>query len=129
MTASAPTPPTPIDPRLVIDEQARVNRVNKVGPFGSVNYGPDGTQTTSLSPGMQGVVDNQTSLASKPYHMLEKPQGFNDLQDAIMSKVGNHYGGGGQKQAGQQMPQIGNIDGKQTNPAMQAALEKIWGQH
>lgn len=74
---------------------------------------------------MQGVVDNQTALASQPYTRLEHPEGMDALAASLMSKVSAHQQPS-QKPAGQQMPQIGNLGGHQTNPAMQAALEQIW---
>jgi hypothetical protein len=125
MSSSAPKAPTPVDPQKIIAAQAAANRVNRITPFGSQTYGPDGL-TTSLNPGMQGIVDNQTALASQPYTRLEHPQGMDDLAASLMSKVSAHNQPQGQKPAGQQMPQIGAINGQQTNPAMQAALQRIW---
>lgn len=72
---SAPKPPDPIATaqaqsginRADLGYAAGLNQINQTGPFGSVTYSgeigsPDRTQTTTLTPGMQSVLDGQTQL-------------------------------------------------------------------
>jgi hypothetical protein len=68
-----PKPPDPIQTAQAqtnintgaLQSAAQLNQINQTGPFGSVTYSgaigsPDRTQTTTLTPGMQGVLDGQT---------------------------------------------------------------------
>lgn len=72
---SSPKPPDPIATaqaqsginRADLGYAAQLNQMNQTGPFGSVTYSgeigsPDRTQTTTLAPGMQHVLDGQTQL-------------------------------------------------------------------
>lgn len=72
---SAPRPPDPVQTaqmqsginRADLGYAAGLNQINQTGPFGSVTYSgeigsPNRTQTTTLTPGMQAVLDGQTTL-------------------------------------------------------------------
>lgn len=64
----APKVPTPVDPRLVITEQARVDRYNTRGPFGSVTWSGNPasgrmTQTTRLDPSQQRQLRVRNNVA------------------------------------------------------------------
>lgn len=72
---STPKPPDPVATaqaqsainRADLGYAAGLNQINQTGPFGSVSYSgeigsPNRTQTTTLTPGMQGVLDGQTQL-------------------------------------------------------------------
>lgn len=72
---SSPRPPDPVATaqaqsginRADLGYAAGLNQINQTGPFGSVTYSgeigsPDRTQTTTLTPGMQSVLDGQTQL-------------------------------------------------------------------
>lgn len=72
---SSPRPPDPVATaqaqsginRADLGYAAGLNQINQTGPFGSVSYSgeigsPNRTQTTTLTPGMQGVLDGQTQL-------------------------------------------------------------------
>jgi len=89
--AKTPKPPTPVDPTTVIQAQQQANQINRVTPFGSQMYskGPDGstTFTTDLSPAMKGLVDKATNVAGTDLKPLSHPQGFDDLQSAMLAKV------------------------------------------
>lgn len=80
MGKSSPKPPPAPDPTVVANaqsaaniataqEQQRLNMINSVGPDGSVNYSADATapggyrQTTTLSPGQQGLYDQTLALS------------------------------------------------------------------
>jgi hypothetical protein len=72
---SSPKPPDPVATaqaqsginRADLGYAAGLNQINQTGPFGSVSYSgeigsPNRTQTTTLTPGMQSVLDGQTQL-------------------------------------------------------------------
>jgi len=72
---SSPRPPDPVATaqaqsginRADLGYAAGLNQINQTGPFGSVSYSgeigsPNRTQTTTLTPGMQSVLDGQTQL-------------------------------------------------------------------
>ena len=72
---SSPKPPDPIATataqsginRADLGYAAQLNQINQTNPFGSVSYtgdigSPDRTQTTTLAPGVQSVLDGQTAL-------------------------------------------------------------------
>ena len=72
---SSPKPPDPYQTatmqsginRADLGYAAGLNQINQTGPFGSVSYSgeigsPDRTQTTTLTPGMQAVLEGQTRL-------------------------------------------------------------------
>ncbi len=72
---SAPRPPDPYQTatmqsginRADLGYAAGLNQINQTGPWGSVTYSgeigsPDRTQTTTLTPEMQGILNGQTRL-------------------------------------------------------------------
>lgn len=131
MTASAPKPPTPIDPNTIINAQSQANRIDRITPFGSSTYGtgPNGQQTltTNLSPGMQGLVDKSTKIAGTDLTPLSLPQGFGALQNQMMSNAMRQQTPS-QKPAGQAMsPPNQSLMGQPVNPAWNQVLGKIWG--
>lgn len=100
----APKPPTPIDPNVIINAQSQANRVNKITPFGSQVYTPNGLET-QLDPQMQGLVDKQKSLAGTDMKQLKTPEGFGALQNTLMQKLQSHASSPGpQKGSPQSMP-------------------------
>lgn len=99
MGQSNTKPPDAPDPELMARLQNQANRVNQVGPWGSTTFSEDAdgraTQTQQLSPQMQAVMDrmfNTLEDPSKQAQKYEMPQGFDQLQGAIGSKVGERYG-------------------------------------
>jgi hypothetical protein len=118
--ASSPSAPKPVDPNTIIHAQEQANRVNRITPFGSQTYGPDGSLTTTLPQGTQTAFDNITKMAGNQQQLNQNPTG--DLQSALMSKV---MGNTGQKSSPQSMPQI-QANGKPGNDAWQAALSQVW---
>lgn len=85
------------DPRQLIQMQERYNRVNTSGPLGSQRYstGADGRTeyTTTLSPQMQGLLDRGMGIAGRDMQRVNKPEGFDDLVSALMSRLGTRFGG------------------------------------
>jgi hypothetical protein len=131
MTAKTPKPPTPIDPTTVINAQSAANRIDKITPFGSQTYGtgPNGQQTftTSLSPGMQGLVDRSMQVAQTPLTPLSQAPGLGNLQNLIMNKVTQQQMPS-QKPSPQGMqPPNNSLMGQPVNPAWNQALNKVWG--
>lgn len=58
--------------RAAIEDSARFNQINEVGPFGSVKFSgdigsPNRTRTVSLDPAIQGQLDARNKLASSLY--------------------------------------------------------------
>lgn len=106
MGGSSPKQPKPQDPTKAIELQARYNRVGQVTPFGSARYVGDETNgynvETTLSPGMQGLVDRGMRLAGTDSERYQRPQGFQNLMQAIQGRVANRYGaqGSGGRSAG-----------------------------
>lgn len=99
MSSGSSKPPKAPDPQVVIDAQTRANRVNQVGPYGTSRYSTDengnATQTSELSPELQAIYARVLGMAGdKPeqaqaYHA---PQGFDQLTNAVGSRVGQRYG-------------------------------------
>lgn len=90
MSGGSSRPPE-YNPIPAIQEQARVNRVGRVGPFGSATYGTDANGgaviNTTLSPQMEALVNRQFNLASQNSTPYRPPAGFNQLQGAMMNQV------------------------------------------
>lgn len=127
----APKAPKPIDPNVLIQSQEQANRINKITPFGSQVYSPNGLET-QLSPKMQGLVDKDISLAGTDLKQLHTPQGFGVLQNQLMNKQMN--GGDGAKGAMQQMPQLQQMTNQfagnpqnpqQNNPLIAQAMQSL----
>lgn len=130
--ASAPKAPTPVNPQTIIDAQKQANRVDRTTPFGSQTYGADGSLNTTLPQGTQNAFNNITEMAGNKQQQLQRPQGFDDLQNALMSRVSAHYApqsDSSQKGTGGQMPYPQQLGNKNVNPAWNDALTKIWSQH
>jgi hypothetical protein len=96
MSSGSTKPPKAPDPQVVIDAQARANRVNQVGPYGTTTYteGPDGraTQTSTLSPELQAVMNRvfeQAAIKPEPWQL---PNGYDQLMGAVGQRVGDRYG-------------------------------------
>lgn len=125
MGSSAPNPPPAPDPNAIIQAQEQANRINRITPFGSQTYGPNGL-TTSLSPESQTAFNNVAGMAGHQQQLLSPPQGFGDLQSALMSRVGNRYSQP-QKPQGAGMPQFpSQINGQQVSPMWGDAMQRIW---
>jgi len=99
MSSGSTKPPDAPDPELMARLQNQANRVNQVGPWGSTMFSEDAdgraTQTQTLSPQYQAVMDRMFSTLEDPNKqakMYEMPQGFDQLQGAIGSRVGERYG-------------------------------------
>lgn len=96
MGQSAGKPPAAPDPSTILGLQNQYNRYNTQTPFGSTSWamGPNGheTQTTSLSPQMQGAMDRAFSAAETPYTKEYVPQGMDQLASAMLGRVGSRYG-------------------------------------
>lgn len=99
MSSGSTKPPDAPDPVLMAQLQNQANRVNQVGPWGSTTFSEDAdgraTQTQQLSPQMQAAMDRMFSTLedpSKQAQMYKAPQGLDQLQGAIGSKVGERYG-------------------------------------
>ncbi len=130
--AKTPKPPTPVNPNTIIQAEQQANQINRVTPFGSQTYGKgaDGstTFTTDLSPAMKGLVDKATGVAGTDLKALQRPQGFDDLQSAMLSKV---QGGQPQysphKSSQTALPAINQMNGQNVNPAWNAVLSNIYG--
>lgn len=107
MSSGSTKPPKAPDPQVVIDAQARANRVNQIGPYGSSIYSEDengrATQTNTLSPELQAVMQRvfeQAAIKPAPWQL---PNGFDSLTGAIGNRVGERYGLGA-KPSNQAMP-------------------------
>lgn len=99
MSSGSTKPPDAPDPELMARLQNQANRVNQVGPWGSSTFSEDesgrATQTQTLSPQMQAVMDrmfNTLEDPSKQAQAYQMPTGFEQLQGAIGNKVGERYG-------------------------------------
>jgi hypothetical protein len=130
--AKTPKPPTPVDPKTIIQAQQQANQINRVTPFGSQMYskGPDGnsTFTTELSPAMKGLVDKATNVAGTDLKPLSHPQGFDDLQSAMLAKVqGGQPQYAPKKSSQTALPQINQMNGQNVNPAWNQVLGNIYG--
>jgi len=97
----APDPPKPIDPNVIIQAQTQANRVNKITPFGSQVYTPNGLET-QLDPQMQGLVDKQKHLAGTDLKPLQTPAGFGTLQNTLMQKLQSNASAPGPQKGGMQ---------------------------
>jgi len=123
MGSSAPSPPPSPDPNAIIQAQEQANRINRITPYGSQTYGPNGF-TTTLSPESQTAFNNVAGMAGNQQHMLSAPEGFGSLQSALMNKVSNRYQQPAQQKA---VPQhMLQINDQQVNPAWGQALSTIW---
>lgn len=87
---STPRTPRAPDPNELIRTQAEVNRVNTESPYGSVSWSGNQdtgfTQTTELSPEMQGLLDQQIGMASggdqgKSYSSRDMPNPVAQIPD------------------------------------------------
>ncbi len=80
-----------LDPQKMIQENARLNRVNTSGPFGSQTYttGPDGqvSYQTQLSPQMQTVIDRAFTMAGQPSARYQPKADFGALIEKYRSRV------------------------------------------
>jgi hypothetical protein len=112
----APKAPTPVDPNVIINAQSQANRVNKITPFGSQVYTPNGLET-QLDPQMQGLVDKQKTLAGTDMKQLKTPEGFGTLQNTLMQRL--------QSNASSPGPQKGNPQ-SMPNPAQMAQFSQIF---
>lgn len=136
MAGGSPSPPTPIDPNTIIQAQEQANRINRITPWGSQVYGPNGLET-QLSPAMQKLADKQMSLAGKDLSPLKTPDSFGVMQNSLMNKLQGD-GGASASNAGkgamQQLPQLqqmtsgfaGNPQNPQiNNPLMSQAMNVL----
>jgi hypothetical protein len=85
---SAPSVDVP-DPLEIIRE----GRTNSVGPFGSSTWNGR-TQTTTLSPQMQGAFDQLMQVSQRPMERVELPDYLGDIGAGVASRVGSRYGVG-----------------------------------
>lgn len=127
----SPKPPTPVDPRTIIQAQEQANRIDRVTPFGSQTY--NGNQlVTTLPQGTQNAFNNISDLGGHQQQFLQRPQGFGNLQDALMNRVSQRYQQPQQKpQQPMGQPGVGggmgqSINGVNVNPAWGQALNTIW---
>lgn len=102
MGVSAGKPPPAPDPTKIIDLENKYNRTNSVNPFGTSMWSTDAngheTNTVTAAPRTQSAIDRAYSAAETPYQKEYVPQGMDQLTSAILGKVGNRYGLGGQGQ-------------------------------
>lgn len=96
MGQDAGKPPAAPDPSTILGLENQYNRYNTVTPFGGTTWstGANGheTQTTSLSPQMQGAMDRAFAAAETPYTKEYIPQGMDQLASGILGRVGSRYG-------------------------------------
>ena len=102
---SAPKPPDPVATAQAqaqfnsqaAQESAQLNQINQVSPFGQVDYtgkigDPDRTQTTTFSPGQQGIYDQQTDIQNR---LLGIAGGGGGDRSPMMRQPYGEGGGGG----------------------------------
>lgn len=89
---SSPKAPAAPDYEKLIAQQAQVNRVNQVSPFGNITYsGPDkSTQTVTLSPEMQRIFGGATGMANERMRIdapaYDRTLSAEKLEDAIYGR-------------------------------------------
>lgn len=85
-----------IDPRELIELQARYNRVGARNPFGSATYqqnaGGGFDVVTEFSPQMQALANRQMGLAMTDSNRYQLPQQFGGLQDQLFGRIGQQLG-------------------------------------
>jgi hypothetical protein len=96
-------PPKAPDPQQIIELQNKYNRYGQTSPFGSVSWSTDpvsGHEVQNMKPSdqMQGAIDRAFQLSATPSTPMYVPQGMDQLASGVLSKVGGHYGLGGQGQ-------------------------------
>lgn len=138
MASGGGKPPPAPDPTKIIELENKYNRTNTINPFGTSMWSTDAngheTNTTTAAPRTQGAIDRAYSAAETPYQKEYVPQGMDQLTSAILGKVGNRYGLGGQgqpamntnlKQQGQSPPPMGfQQPGGGMNDQMYAAQQQ-----
>lgn len=97
MSGGSSRPPPAPDPERIIEAQTRANRVGRTGPFGSALYGTDenggAVVNTTLSPEMQALVGRQFARAQQDTPRIERPEGFGQLQSAMLGQAMGGIGG------------------------------------
>ena len=101
---SSPRPPDPVATAQTqatlntqaAQESAQLNQINQVTPYGQVDYtgkigDPDRTQTTTFSPGQQGIYNQQTDIQNR---LLGIAGGDGD-RSSMMRDPYTQSGGGG----------------------------------
>lgn len=88
---SAPRPPPAPDPTQIMNEEARLNRVNVSTPYGGQQWSMDddgkATLTSSFSPEMQALFNQQLGIATSA------PDQFNYSPSPVFMELAKHIGG------------------------------------